>query len=62
MATIGSLDAPIEIFGGLVSDMAPADLPHGVSPDCQDVVLSGGRVEEKRGIGAEAGAGGGGAA
>src|SRR5260221_11011843 len=50
MATIGSLDAPIEIFGGLVSDMAPADLPHGVSPDCQDVLLSSGGVATRPGL------------
>ncbi len=37
MSIIGSVDAPIEIFGGLVSDMSPADLPHGVSPDCQEI-------------------------
>ena len=40
MTTAGSLDAPIEIFGGLVTDMSPADLPHGVSPDCQDVIFA----------------------
>src|ERR1700675_1632178 len=50
MATIGSLDAPIEIFGGLVSDMAPADLPHGVSPDCQDVLFSSGGVSTRPGL------------
>src|SRR5258707_11812560 len=50
MATIGSLDAPIEIFGGLVSDMAPADLPHGVSPDCQDVLFSSGGVATRAGL------------
>jgi hypothetical protein len=50
MTTIGSLDAPIEIFGGLVSDMAPADLPHGVSPDCQDVVFSSGGVGTRPGL------------
>jgi len=50
MSTIGSLDAPIEIFGGLVSDMAPADLPHGVSPDCQDVVFSSGGVATRPGL------------
>src|SRR5882724_8413272 len=50
MATIGSLDAPIEIFGGLVSDMAPADLPHGVSPDCQDVLFSSGGVATRPGL------------
>ena len=50
MTTIGSLDAPIEIFGGLVSDMAPADLPHGVSPDCQDVLFSSGGVATRPGL------------
>jgi hypothetical protein len=50
MTTAGSLDAPIEIFGGLVTDMSPADLPHGVSPDCQDVVYSNGGVETRPGL------------
>src|SRR5271169_7265176 len=50
MSTIGSLDAPIEIFGGLVTDMSPADLPHGVSPDCQDVVFSNGGVLTRPGL------------
>jgi hypothetical protein len=44
------LDAPIEIFGGLVTDMSPADLPHGVSPDCQDVVFSNGGVTTRPGL------------
>jgi hypothetical protein len=50
MSTIGSLDAPLEIFGGLVTDMSPADLPHGVSPDCQDVVFSNGGVLTRPGM------------
>jgi len=50
MSTIGSFDAPIEIFSGLVTDMAPADLPHGVSPDCQDVVFSSGGVATRPGL------------
>jgi hypothetical protein len=50
MTTAGSLDAPIEIFGGLVTDMSPADLPHGVSPDCQDVVFSNGNVLTRPGL------------
>jgi hypothetical protein len=50
MSTIGSFDAPIEIFGGLVTDMSPADLPHGVSPDCQDVVFSNGGVATRPGL------------
>ena len=50
MTTAGSFDAPIEIFSGLVTDMAPADLPHGVSPDCQDVVFSSGGVGTRPGL------------
>jgi hypothetical protein len=50
MSTAGSLDASLEIFGGLVTDMAPADLPHGVSPDCQDVVFSEGGVRTRPGL------------
>ncbi len=30
--------------------MAPADLPHGVSPDCQDVVFSSGGVSTRPGL------------
>jgi hypothetical protein len=30
--------------------MSPADLPHGVSPDCQDVVFSNGGVETRPGL------------
>ncbi len=50
MTTAGSIDAPIEIFGGLVTDMSPADLPHGVSPDCQDVIFSNGGVATRPGL------------
>ena len=50
MSTAGSFDAPIEIFGGLVTDISPADLPHGVSPDCQDVVYSEGGVRTRPGL------------
>src|SRR5216683_3061499 len=50
MTTAGSQDAPIEIFGGLVTDMSPADLPHGVSPDCQDVIFSNGGVATRPGM------------
>jgi hypothetical protein len=50
MTTAGSFDAPIEIFGGLITDLSPADLPHGVSPDCQDVVFSNSGVETRPGL------------
>lgn len=50
MTTIGTVDAPLKIFGGLVTDMAPADLPHGVSPDCQDVTFGNGGVATRPGL------------
>jgi hypothetical protein len=50
MSTLGSLDAPIEIFAGLVTEISPADLPHGVSPDCQDVYFSNGGVTTRPGL------------
>src|ERR1700688_2042645 len=50
MTTAGSFDAPIEIFGALVTAMSPADLPHGVSPDCQDVIYSNGGVATRPGL------------
>jgi len=30
--------------------MSPADLPHGVSPDCQDVIFSSGGVATRPGL------------
>ena len=50
MSTLGSVDAPIEIFGGLVTDTVAADLPHGVSPDCQDVTFNSGCVMTRPGL------------
>ncbi|HVM59347.1 MAG TPA: hypothetical protein VMV72_00635 [Verrucomicrobiae bacterium] len=50
MTTMGSVDAPIEIFGGLVTDTVAADLPHGVSPDCQDVTFNSGCVMTRPGL------------
>src|SRR2546430_7984426 len=50
MAVAGSTDVAIELFGGLVTDMAPADLPAGVSPDCQDVKFVSGSVQTRPGL------------
>ena len=50
MSTIGSVDAPLEIFGGLVTNISPADLPHGVSPNCQDVMFGNGGVMTRPGL------------
>lgn len=50
MTTAGTIDAPLDIFGGLVTDMAPADLPQGVSPDCADVKFIQGGVQTRPGL------------
>jgi len=50
MSVAGSIDAPLEIFGGVVTDMAPADLPQGVSPDCADVAFLQGGVKTRPGL------------
>src|SRR6202171_2929220 len=50
MSIIGTIDAPLELFGGLVTDMAAADLPQGVSPDCQDVAFLQGAVKTRPGM------------
>jgi hypothetical protein len=50
MSVAGTIDAPLELFGGLVNDMPPADLPEGVSPDCQDVAFLQGAVKTRPGL------------
>jgi hypothetical protein len=50
MSIIGTIDAPLELFGGLVTDMPAADLPQGVSPDCQDVAFLQGAVKTRPGL------------
>lgn len=40
----GSAEAPLSVYGGLVTEMAPPNVPEGVSPDCQDVVFAPGEV------------------
>jgi hypothetical protein len=50
MSVLGTIDAPLDIFGGLVTDMAPADLPAGVSPDCADVAFVSGAVQTRPGL------------
>lgn len=44
------VDVPCEIFGGLVSDLAPTDLPMGASPDNQDVAFQIGLVKTRPGL------------
>src|ERR1700675_4167449 len=50
MTVLGTTDAPLDVFGGLVTDMAPADLPAGVSPDCADVAFLAGAVKTRPGL------------
>jgi hypothetical protein len=50
MSFAGSIDAPIEIIGGLVSDTAASELPGGVSPDCQDVMFAESSVRTRPGL------------
>lgn len=41
---------PIEIFGGLVTDIAASDLPQGASPNCQDVIFPPVSVKSRPGL------------
>ncbi len=50
MSIAGTIDAPLFLYGGLVTDMPPADLPEGVSPDCQDVAFLQGAVKTRPGL------------
>src|SRR5579862_9919939 len=50
MSVAGFTDVALDIFGGLVTDMSPADLPLGVSPDCQDVSFTAGAVRTRPGL------------
>ena len=50
MSIAGTIDAPLDLFGGLVTDMPAADLPQGVSPDCQDVAFLQGAVKTRPGL------------
>src|SRR5208337_2031408 len=49
-AVTGAIDAPLEVFGGLITQMAPSDLPIGASPDCQDVAFAPGKVFTRAGL------------
>ncbi len=50
MSIAGTIDAPLELFGGLVTDLAAADLPQGVSPDCSNVAFVQGAVKTRPGL------------
>lgn len=46
----GAAEIPLDIFGSWVTEMDPADLPPGVSPDNQDVQYSPGSVFQRNGL------------
>jgi hypothetical protein len=50
MSIAGTIDAPLDLFGGLVTDLSAADLPQGVSPDCRDVAFLQGAVKTRPGL------------
>ncbi len=50
MSVAGFTDVALDIFGGIVTDMKPSDLPLGVSPDCQDVTFTAGAVRTRPGL------------
>src|SRR5438309_1993137 len=50
MSVQNTTDISLDAMGGLVLDMAPSDLPDGVSPDCQDVAFKPGAVFTRPGL------------
>ena len=48
----GAVQLPLTVFGSLVTETPPANLPEGVSPDCQDVVFVPGAVGSRPGYSA----------
>jgi len=50
MSVTGYIDAPLDQFGGLVTDMPASDLPLGVSPDCADIAFEPGAVVTRPGL------------
>jgi hypothetical protein len=48
--TVGAIDVPLALFGGKNSELAPSDIPEGVSPDNQDVAFLPGSVFSRPGL------------
>jgi len=46
----GAIDVPLSLFGGENLELAPPDIPEGVSPGCQDVVFLPGSVASRPGM------------
>jgi hypothetical protein len=54
MSVAGFEELPLELFSGLVTDLAASDLPAGASPACSDVAFILGGVLTRPGLGAGA--------
>ena len=52
MSVAGTTDLPLEVFSGMVSEIAPSDLPAGASPNCRDVQFPLGAWRTRPGMGA----------
>jgi hypothetical protein len=48
--TVGAVDVPLALFGGKNAELAPSDIPEGVSPDNQDVAFLPGSVFSRPGL------------
>jgi hypothetical protein len=48
--TTNAVQVPLELFGGLVTEMPAMGLPMGVSPDCQDMAFEPGSVFSRPGL------------
>lgn len=46
----GGVELPLDVFGGLVTEVTPTDLQRGSSPDLQDVAFSPGSVFTRAGL------------
>jgi hypothetical protein len=47
------IDVPLEVVAGLCTQISPADLPLGVSPDCQDIQFQQGDARTRPGVTAQ---------
>ena len=41
------VSVPLSLFGGMVTELSPTDVPEGLSPDCQDVAFLPGSVFQR---------------
>lgn len=46
----GATEVALEVFGGLITQTPPTNVPKGASPDCSDVVFSPGQVASRPGL------------